>query len=120
MTEQDIKRLMQDTGIVRNQLKINSIIKNARAYLRMEEQGIDFSVFIWSFVDATQVVNHWAGKDQVPTSTIQSDAMAKALKAQGFHFQAQQFVMLLYKLSVCLTTIKLPVYGYESSTLVAK
>ncbi|MFT6897236.1 MAG: DNA-3-methyladenine glycosylase I [Paraglaciecola sp.] len=86
MTEHDIQRLMQDASIVRNRLKINSIIKNAKAYLHMQEQGIDFSEFIWGFVDGTQVVNHWTAKDQVPTSTTQSDAMAKALKAHGFSF----------------------------------
>lgn len=86
MTEQDMERLMLDAGIVRNRLKINSIIKNARAYLLLEEQGIDFSEFIWRFVDGTPVVNHWGSKDQIPTSTTQSDAMAKALKTNGFSF----------------------------------
>jgi DNA-3-methyladenine glycosylase I len=86
MTEQDVEYLMQDKSIVRNRLKIESIIKNAQAYLLMEEQGINFSEFIWSFVDGTSVINHWLAKDQVPTSTTQSDAMAKALKKNGFSF----------------------------------
>lgn len=86
MTEQDVERLMQDAGIVRNRLKINSIIKNARAYLQMEKRGEDFSEFIWSFVEGHPVVNHWPAKDKVPNTTLQSEALSKALKNNGFSF----------------------------------
>ena len=48
--EQDVERLMQDKGIIRNRLKVQSIIKNARAYLALEAQGIDFADYLWGFV----------------------------------------------------------------------
>ena len=86
MTDDDIERLMLNPGIVRNRLKINSIIKNARAYLTMEEQGIAFNDFIWQFVNGKTIVNQWQTLDQVPVSTAESDAMAKALKKAGFSF----------------------------------
>ena len=86
MTEQDVERLMQNKGIVRNRLKINSIIKNAKGFLEIEREGTDFSDFIWSFVDAKPILNSWTDKNQVPTTSSESDAMAKALKKRGFSF----------------------------------
>lgn len=86
LSESDVERLMQDKGIVRNRLKINSIIRNANAYLVMQKNGIDFSEFIWSFVEGETIHNHWTSISQVPTSTPRSDAMAKALKKNGFNF----------------------------------
>lgn len=86
MTEADVERLMQNKGIVRNRLKINSIIKNARAYLAIEQSGISFSDFVWQFVEHKTVQNEWQSKQDVPVSTPQSAAMAKALKKNGFSF----------------------------------
>lgn len=86
LQEQDVERLMQDKGIVRNRLKIQSIIKNAQAYLDMQAKGINFSDFIWQFVDGKTLVNQWQSIEQVPVSTTQSDQMAKALKKAGFSF----------------------------------
>ncbi|GAA3549827.1 DNA-3-methyladenine glycosylase I [Zobellella aerophila] len=84
--EQDVARLMRDPGIVRNRLKIQSVIKNARAYLAMEQQGIDFSRWLWDFVGGEPVLNRWQRLDQVPATTPASEAMARALKKQGFSF----------------------------------
>ena len=86
MTEDDVERLMQDKGIVRNRLKINSIIKNAKAYIKIEESGESFKDFIWQFVNHKTIVNHWEDKSQVPITTPESDAMAKRLKKLGFSF----------------------------------
>ncbi len=84
--DSDIERLMQDSGIVRNRLKVQSIIKNARGYLAMQEEGIDFSQFLWDFVDGKPLVNHWRSMSEVPTETPASQAMSKALKKRGFTF----------------------------------
>ena len=83
---EDVERLRQDSGIIRNRLKIESIIKNARAYLAMEAEGIDFATFLWSFVGGKVQVNHWQSVSEAPTSSPESDAMAKALKKRGFSF----------------------------------
>lgn len=86
LTDADVEKLMQNKGIVRNRLKINSIIKNANAYLAIEAEGQEFSDFIWSFVDHKVIVNSWPTMREVPTSTPESDAMSKALKKRGFNF----------------------------------
>ena len=87
-TEQDVERLMQnpEAGIVRNRLKIRSVITNANAYLRMQAQGIDFSAWLWQFVGGTPIINHWPSAKEVPTATLESQLMAKALKKRGFSF----------------------------------
>lgn len=86
MNEDDVERLMQDKGIVRNRLKINSIIKNARSYLKIEASGQSFSDYIWQFVGHKTIVNSWEDMSQVPVTTPESDAMAKQLKKLGFSF----------------------------------
>ena len=83
---EDVERLRQDSGIIRNRLKIESIIKNARAYLAMEAEGIDFATFLWSFVGGKVQINHWQSVSEAPTSSLESDAMSKALKQRGFNF----------------------------------
>lgn len=82
----DVERLLQDTGIIRNRLKVEAIIKNARAYLAMQQEGIDFAEFLWQFVGGRTRVNRWASMREAPTSTPESDAMSKALKKRGFSF----------------------------------
>ncbi|MCC2616915.1 DNA-3-methyladenine glycosylase I [Aestuariibacter halophilus] len=86
LDEAFVERQMQNPAIVRNRLKIQSVIKNARAYVALEAQGTGFNDYLWSFVDGCTVVNQWSRLDQVPVSTPASDAMAKALKKQGFSF----------------------------------
>ncbi len=85
MTSQDVERLMLNKGIVRNKLKIESVIRNAKGFLAIEERG-SFSEFIWQFTDGKTVVNAWQHYKQAPTSNEASKAMSKALKKQGFNF----------------------------------
>lgn len=84
--EARIAELLADPGIVRNQLKVRSVIGNARAFLDMAEAGIDFADHLWSFVDGQPRQNHWASLAEVPASTPESDALAKDLKRRGFKF----------------------------------
>lgn len=81
-----IAQLLKNPGIVRNKLKIASVVKNAREFLRLQEEHGGFSNYIWQFVDGKPRVNRWRSASQVPASTVQSDAMSKALKKQGFGF----------------------------------
>ena len=81
-----IDSLLKDPGIVRNRLKVESTIINARQYLELKEQEARFSDFLWQFVDGEPVVNRWKTLEEVPVNTAQSDAMNKALKAHGFKF----------------------------------
>lgn len=82
----DVEWLMDNDQIIRNQLKIESIIKNARAYLSIEDRGQSFSDYIWSFVDHTVQINHYHDLTEVPAETETSRAMAKQLKKDGFSF----------------------------------
>lgn len=86
MTDQDIEGLLQNPGLIRNRLKLYGIVKNARAYLNMQQQGEDFAEFIWSFVDGKTVVNNYRLLSQVPASIDISDRMSKQLKKRGFTF----------------------------------
>ncbi|WP_065187361.1 DNA-3-methyladenine glycosylase I [Shewanella woodyi] len=83
-----VEELLLDKGIVRNRLKVNSIIKNARAYMThfSDNQGDDFSRFIWSFVGGKPIVNKFNSMSEVPAQTPESEAMSKALKKLGFNF----------------------------------
>lgn len=80
-----IEQLMQNKDIIRNRLKINAVITNAKAYLSIKEQE-DFSDYIWQFTDGEPVLNTWKTLKQVPANTKESDAMSKALKKRGFKF----------------------------------
>ncbi|MBE8166750.1 MAG: DNA-3-methyladenine glycosylase I [Shewanella sp.] len=84
--ESKVETLMQDKGIVRNRLKVNSIIKNAKAYLAFVEQGGDFAKFLWDFVGGQPIVNQFTSPAEVPAQTAESEAMSKALKKMGFNF----------------------------------
>jgi DNA-3-methyladenine glycosylase I len=84
--KRDIERLMNDAGIVRNKLKIEAAISNAKAYLALRKRGESFDKFLWQFVDGKTIVNKWKTGKQVPAETKESQAMSKALKAEGFRF----------------------------------
>jgi DNA-3-methyladenine glycosylase I len=83
--EQDIARLMNDSGIIRNRQKIQSVIGNARAYLAIQEHG-GFNDFLWKHVEHRRLVNQWKEMKQVPASTPLSDAVSRDLKQAGFSF----------------------------------
>lgn len=83
---QKIEQLLEDPGIVRNRLKIKSVISNAEAYLRIIESGQRFADYIWQFVDGEQIVNHWRSGQDVPVSTTISERMSRQLKKDGFKF----------------------------------
>lgn len=86
MTEQDVERLMQDKGIIRNRLKIQSTIKNARAFIKVQAEFGSFSQYLWSFVENKPLINHWQRMDEVPATTDISDRMSRNLKRRGFSF----------------------------------
>ncbi len=85
MPEEERASLIENPGIIRNKLKIESVFKNAHAYLKIRETG-SFSDFIWQFTDGRTVINAWQNVAQVPVSTEASKRMAKALKKAGFTF----------------------------------
>ncbi len=81
-----IADLLQDPGIVRNRLKVNGFVKNARALLELQDQGKTLNAYLWNFVDGEPLQNNRKSSDQVPANTVISDAMSKDLKKRGFTF----------------------------------
>jgi DNA-3-methyladenine glycosylase I len=79
-----VRQLLGDPGIIRNRLKIDSTISNARAFLKVQEEFGTFDAYIWRFVGGRPKQNAW--KKQVPARTTESDAMSKDLKQRGFRF----------------------------------
>jgi DNA-3-methyladenine glycosylase I len=78
--------LMQDAGIVRNRLKIQSAVLNARAYLAVREEFGSFDRYIWTFTGGAPLQHNLTRKEQIPASTPESDAMSRDLKRRGFKF----------------------------------
>ena len=87
-----VERLVEDASIVRNRLKIESAIANARCFLAVQESHGSFSSYLWDFVDGTPVQNRWRTQDRVPASTPLSDAISKDLKSRGFRFVGSTIV----------------------------
>jgi DNA-3-methyladenine glycosylase I len=85
-TSRSVLRLLGNVGIVRNKLKIEASITNAKAFLAVQREYGSFSKFIWSFVAAEPIVNSWQTLRDIPTETPESQAMSKALKKKGFKF----------------------------------
>lgn len=81
-----IAELLGNAGIVRNRLKISSAVRNARAYLKVQEEFGSFDTYIWGFVDGRPIVNRYKVFGAIPAYTAESDAMSKDLKARGFNF----------------------------------
>ena len=81
-----VERLMQDAGIVRNRLKIESTITNAKAFLAVQKEFGSFDAYLWRFVGGRPLVNARQGLGDVPARTAESDALSKDLLKRGFRF----------------------------------
>jgi DNA-3-methyladenine glycosylase I len=82
----DVHRLMGDEGIVRNRLKVESSIRNAKAFLKVRDEFGTFDAYVWAFVGGRPLENRWREMKVVPARTPQSDAMSKDMKRRGFNF----------------------------------
>ena len=80
------RTLMNNAGIIRNRLKIDATIGNARSFLKIVEEHGSFSDYLWDFVDGRPIVNRRRKLSDIPVSTERSDALSKALKGRGFKF----------------------------------
>jgi DNA-3-methyladenine glycosylase I len=84
--EKRIGELLSNPGLVRNRLKINSAVRNAREFVKVQEEFGSFDRYIWDFVGGRQVVNRWESLRQIPAETVESRAVSKDLKKRGFSF----------------------------------
>ena len=85
-SEKKIAALLADPGIVRNRLKVNAAVTNARAYLKLREELGSFDKFLWSFTGGKTKRNAWTSLKQLPARTPESDAMSEVLRERGFKF----------------------------------
>jgi len=81
-----IESLLANAGIIRNRLKINAAIVNARLFLKIQERYGSFDQFIWGYVDHKPIVGHWEKLEDIPITTPISDQISKDLKKMGFKF----------------------------------
>lgn len=81
-----VRQLLADEGIVRNRLKVASVITNAEAYLRVKEEFGTFDAYLWQFVGGAPIINSRTGMKDIPARSPESDAMSKDLKKRGFKF----------------------------------
>ena len=81
-----ISALLNDPGIVRNQLKVGSAVTNAQAFLKIQNEWGDFSDYIWSFVDGRPIQNSWRSLSEIPARTPIAETLSKDLKKRGFRF----------------------------------
>jgi len=82
----EVKRLLADIGIVRNQLKIAATIQNAKMFLAVQKEFGSFDVYLWNFVGGRPRQNRWQRMAQVPARAVESDAMSRDLLQRGFKF----------------------------------
>ena len=81
-----IDELLNNAGIIRNKLKINAAVSNAKSFLEIQKEFGSFDKYIWQFTGGKTIINKWKSMDEIPVSTPESDAMSKDLKKRGFKF----------------------------------
>ncbi len=84
--EVKIQQLLQNPQIVRNRLKVNATVSNAKAFIKIQQAYGSFDSYIWQFVDGKPIINHWQKQADVPASTALSDSISKDLKKKDFKF----------------------------------
>ncbi len=85
-SEKKIETLLQNPAIVRNRLKVNAAVNNARAYLAVQKEYGSFADYIWQFIGGKPIINRWKKIEDVPVTTAESDSMSQDLKKRGFKF----------------------------------
>lgn len=90
--EAKIKELLANDGIIRNRLKVNAAVANARAFLLIQEAYGSFDRFLWAYVNHAPIKNHWTSIDEIPATTLLSDRISKDLKKLGFRFVGSTIV----------------------------
>ena len=85
-TPADVERLLQDSGIVRNRLKVESAVTNAARFLEVQEELGSLDSYLWAFVDGTPIVGRWRTLGDLPSETTESRALSRDLKHRGFRF----------------------------------
>jgi DNA-3-methyladenine glycosylase I len=91
-TARDVQRLLKNEGIIRNRLKIDAMINNARRFLEVQEEFGSFDQYNWQFVNGQPIINYFKTLKQIPATSKESDAFSKDLKQRGFKFVGSTIV----------------------------
>jgi DNA-3-methyladenine glycosylase I len=112
-TARDVERLMKNPGIVRNKLKVESAIKNARGFLAIQKEHGSFDKYIWDFVENATLHNQHKLQSDVPAKTAVSDALSKDLKKRGFNFVGSTIVYAFMQASGLVNDHLVGCYRYR-------
>lgn len=93
--EKKVEELLQDQGVIRNRLKINAAIHNARMYFLLCEKQGSLDAFLWNYVDHKPIINYWETSSEVPANTLLSDEISKQFKKEGFKFVGSTIIYAL-------------------------
>ncbi len=85
-TDKRVAKLLLDTGIIRNRMKVEAAVNNARRFLEVQEEFGSFCHYIWGFVNGKPIQNKWAGDADMPATSAESDGLARDMKKRGFKF----------------------------------
>ena len=85
-TQKKVDELLQDSGIIRNKLKVNGAVINAKQFIEVQKEFGSFDKYIWGFVNNEPIINSWKTMKDVPATTKESDTLSKDLKKRGFKF----------------------------------
>ena len=114
-----VEKLLQNPAIIRNRLKVESTISNARAFLEVQAEFGDFSKYIWGFVDGTPIQNRWRSQADVPATSPVSDALSKDLKRRGFRFVGSTIIYAHMQATGMVNDHIASCYRYESCAALA-
>lgn len=92
MKDEELEKLMNDTGIIRNRLKIFSVRRNAIVFLNIQKEFSSFNSYVWSFVGNTPILSNWQNLYEVPCSSKEGDALSKNLKKRGMTFVGPKII----------------------------
>ena len=116
MSQKAVDNALQNKSIIRNRLKIQATIKNARAFLQVQEEKGAFDTFIWGFTDGRTIHNAWKTMERIPASTALSDKVSKALKANGFTFVGSTICYSLLQAAGVVNDHLVHCYRYKELT----
>ena len=85
-SDKKIQSLLSNPGIIRNKLKVNGVVTNAKLFLEMKSSGTSLSEYLWDFVDGEPIINNWKTLSEIPAQTPLSQTISKDLKKKGFKF----------------------------------
>ena len=118
--EDEVSSLLANPGIIRNELKIRSAIRNARAFIRVREEFGSFNDYIWGFVENKPIQNAWPDLSRVPAETPLSNKISRDLKRRGFNFVGPTIVYAHMQATGMVNDHTTDCFRYEQVKLLAK